>query len=98
LRESDRDKCSDRKAACASAWGHFMIGSGVTGSLFNEVNNLEGSRDSDRGAFFDQHSHSEAEVEQIASFDRMKIVCSRLRLGLRLVSESLGKTECGSNQ
>jgi hypothetical protein len=75
-----------------------MIGSGVTGSLFNEVNNLEGSRDSDRGAFFDQHSHSEAEVEQIASFDRMKIVCSRLRLGLRLVSESLGKTECGSNQ
>jgi hypothetical protein len=59
-----------------------MIGSGVTGSLFNEVNNLEGARDSDRGAFFDQHSHSEAEVEQIASFDGMKIVCSRLALQL----------------
>jgi hypothetical protein len=69
-----------------------MIGSGVTGSLFNEVNNLEGARDSDRGAFFDQHSHSEAEVEQIASFDGMKIVCSRLALQLLLLraSESMG--------
>jgi hypothetical protein len=28
-----------------------MIGSGVTGSLYNEINNLEGSRDSDRGVF-----------------------------------------------